>query len=73
MEYRSRVKIGEIKMYKYEFDSNKCWYNKVCKKYDTEECRGNCKRFMEMDYLFYKSNIPKRLQRPIKLYSSTYS
>lgn len=55
-------------MYKYVFDSDKCWYNKVCKKYDTEECRGNCKRFMEMDYLFYKSGIPKRLQRPIKLY-----
>lgn len=49
-------------MYQYIFDKDNCWYNKVCFKYNTDECNQNCIRYMEMHYLIETSNIPKSNQ-----------
>lgn len=53
---------------KYEFDKDKCWYNKVCAHYNTEVCRSNCKRYLQMYYLFNQAGIPEPLQYPKPLY-----
>ena len=36
-----------------------CWYNKVCKKYDTDECTDMCVRFTEMLHMMKYSGIPQ--------------
>lgn len=53
--------------YEYMFDADRCWYKNACPFKGTEECRSSCVRFMEMDYLFYTSEVPKALQNPDNL------
>lgn len=53
--------------YEFNFDKDKCWYKKICEKYNTEECNKRCIRYSEMDYLMYLSNIPKPRQQPFSL------
>lgn len=50
-------------MYQYNFNSNQCWYKNVCQ----NTCDDSCIRYMEMDYLLYYSQIPKKQQFPISL------
>lgn len=54
-------------MYEYIFDAEKCWYNKVCKKYNTPECNAGCIRYMEIDYLMQNSGIPRNRQYSVLL------
>lgn len=54
-------------MYEYIFDAEKCWYNKVCKKYNTPECNPGCIRYMEIDYLMQNSGIPRNRQYSVLL------
>ena len=54
--------------YTYNFDKYSCLYHKVCSLFDTEECNGACIRYMEFDYLLKTSNLPLKLQKPVKLY-----
>ena len=49
-------------MYKYNYNKDRCWYKKSCKRFETDECNSNCIRYMEMDYLMESSNIPKANQ-----------
>ena len=56
--------------YKYQFDKNRCWYLDYCEYANTEQCRHNCIRFMEMDYLMWSSNIPTKRQYPTPLLAS---
>lgn len=49
-------------MYIYEFNKDKCWYNKSCDKFNTERCNKNCIRYMEMHFLIDSSKIPKSNQ-----------
>ena len=53
--------------YEFNFDKDKCWYKKICEKYNTKECTKRCIRYSEMDYLMYLSNIPKPRQQPFSL------
>lgn len=53
--------------YEYIFDKDKCWYVKVCSKYNTPECNPGCIRYMEMDYLMQNSGIPRNRQYAISL------
>lgn len=54
--------------YEYIFDRDRCWYRGACPlENDPEKCRCSCVRFMEMDYLFYSSEMPKALQNPKNL------
>ena len=50
-------------MYQYNFNSDICWYKNVCQ----NKCTDSCIRYMEMDYLLYHSQIPKKQQFPISL------
>ena len=50
-------------MYHYNFNPNQCWYKDVCR----NTCSDSCIRYMEMDYLLYHSQIPKKQQFPISL------
>ena len=50
-------------MYQYNFNPNQCWYKNVCQ----NTCDDSCIRYMEMDYLLYRSQIPKKQQFPISL------
>lgn len=52
----------------YEFDKEQCWYKKACSHYNTEVCRPNCKRYLQMYYLMNQAGIPKALQYPRPLY-----
>jgi DNA replication protein DnaC len=40
-----------------------CIYKDVC----TQDCKDNCIRFLEMDYLLHTSNIPKSKQKALPL------
>lgn len=51
-------------MYEYSFNKNDCWYNKSCKYYDTNECCGNCIRYMKMHYLANNSLLTPFQQKP---------
>ena len=51
-------------MYQYNFNPDNCWYKEVCQKQD---CNSSCIRYMEMDYLLYHSQIPKKQQVPVSL------
>jgi DNA replication protein DnaC len=53
--------------YEYIFDAEKCWYNKVCRKYKTDDCTEGCIRYMEMDFLMQNSGIPRNRQYPVLL------
>lgn len=53
--------------YEYMFDAEKCWYNKVCSKYKTDDCTEGCIRYMEMDFLMQNSGIPRNRQYPVLL------
>lgn len=53
--------------YEYIFDKDKCWYVKVCSKYNTPECNPGCIRYMEMDYLMQNSGIPRNRQYAVSL------
>jgi len=54
--------------YEYKFDKERCWFNSVCSHYNNpEKCYRACIRFMEFDYLYYKSHIPTKMQYPISL------
>ena len=53
--------------YEYIFDKDKCWYVKVCSKYNTPECNTGCIRYMEMDYLMQNSGIPRNRQYAVSL------
>lgn len=53
--------------YEYVFDPEKCWYNKVCSKYKTDDCTAGCIRYMEMDFLMQNSGIPRNRQYPVLL------
>lgn len=53
--------------YEYNFDAENCWYICSCSKADTDDCRANCIRYMEMDYLMQSSNVPKKMQYPVAL------
>lgn len=53
--------------YEYKFKQQDCWYIDSCNKAETGECRANCIRYMEMDYLMKSSNIPKARQYPTLL------
>ena len=53
--------------YEYIFDKDKCWYVKVCNKYNTTECNPGCIRYMEMDYLMQNSGIPRNRQYAVSL------
>jgi len=44
-----------------------CFYKDYCVLFATEECSSSCIKFLEMNNLLAKSNIPERLQKPIKL------
>lgn len=48
--------------YEYIFNRRDCWYLETCNKAETNECRANCIRYMEMDYLMKTSNLPKAQQ-----------
>ena len=50
-------------MYQYNFNPDICWYKNVCQ----NKCIDSCIRYMEMDYLLYHSQIPKKQQFPISL------
>ena len=41
-----------------------CWYNKVCKKFNTEECNDTCIRFTEMNHLMKYSGLPENMRKP---------
>lgn len=56
--------------YEYVFDKDKCWYIKVCSKYNTPECNPGCIRYMEMDYLMQNSGIPRNRQYTVSLIPS---
>lgn len=49
-------------MYEYHFNKNKCWYKKVCDKYNSEICRPSCMRYMEMHFLMNTSGLPANKQ-----------
>lgn len=53
---------------KYEFNKDKCWYKNACSKFDTEVCRMNCPRYLQMYYLFNQAGIPEVMQYPKPLY-----
>lgn len=40
-------------------DYQNCWYKDFCEYAGTEECDAQCKRFVQTDYLFQLSNLPK--------------
>jgi DNA replication protein DnaC len=40
--------------------NEKCWYEKVCQ----NECKPNCIRYLEMEYLMSHSNLPVKKQCP---------
>jgi DNA replication protein DnaC len=46
--------------------NEKCWYEKVCQ----NECKPNCIRYLEMEYLMSHSNLPKSCQKPVKKLSA---
>ena len=50
-------------MYQYNFNPDICWYKNVCQ----NKCIDSCIRYMEMDFLLYHSQIPKKQQFPISL------
>lgn len=50
-------------MYEYQFNPNNCWYKKVCQ----NTCESSCIRYMEMDFLLYRSQIPTKRQYPVSL------
>ena len=52
--------------YEYVFNPDICWYKGCCGK-EGDECRANCLRYMEMDYLTSTSNIPRKMQYPVSL------
>lgn len=54
--------------YKYEFDSDGCWYKNSCNKYKTAGCYPACIRYAEMHYLMNTSGIPKKAQTVKPLY-----
>lgn len=56
-------------MYEYKFDFENCWYKDVCIHPKNGTCNSSytCIRHMEMDYLLYFSQIPKRRQYPVSL------
>lgn len=54
---------GIKKVYQYNFNPDMCWYKDVCQNI----CNDSCIRYMEMDYLLYHSQIPKKQQFPISL------
>lgn len=54
-------------VYDYKFDKEDCWYKNVCRKYNTEFCTAGCIRYMEVHFLMYTSNIPKNMQKAVKL------
>lgn len=56
-----------LKMYKYNFDKEGCWYKAACNKYNTEECYQGCLRYMEMHFLMETSGIPVNRQHPVLL------
>ena len=49
-------------MYNYVFDKENCWYKDVCIHPKNNTCNDSCIRYMEMDYLMYHSQIPKKRQ-----------
>lgn len=53
----------------YKFCKSACWYRDVCNNYNNDaECNDCCIRYMEMWHLINYSGLPKKLQRPAKLY-----
>lgn len=53
----------------YKFCKSACWYRDVCNNYNNDaECNACCIRYMEMWHLINYSGLPKKLQRPAKLY-----
>lgn len=56
-----------IKDYEYIFNKDNCIYKTVCSSFNTPKCNKQCLRYMEMDYLFYTSGLPKSKRRPIAL------
>ena len=48
--------------YKYTFEKEKCWYNRECKLYQSDNCSSACIRYMEMHYLMSSSGIPPARQ-----------
>lgn len=49
-------------MYNYVFNKENCWYKDVCIHPKNNTCNDSCIRYMEMDYLMYHSQIPKKRQ-----------
>ena len=37
-----------------------CWYNKVCKKFNTEQCNELCVRYSEMLHMMKYSGLPEK-------------
>ena len=54
--------------YIYNFNKEKCWYKKTCNKFnDPEHCNKSCIRYLEMDYLMFRSLVPEAKQYGIEL------
>lgn len=51
----------------HSFNEYGCWYEQVCKHFDTDNCSCNCERYSKMFYLMSQSRIPNKKQYGIKL------
>lgn len=49
------------------FDSEQCWYKKVCNHYNTSQCNKSCVRYLEMFNLFNSSNLPDKMWKPLTM------
>ena len=53
--------------YKFNFSKKDCWFNKVCDKYDTQQCNEKCSRYCNLHFLAEHSLLSKKQQHPISL------
>lgn len=54
-------------VYSGRLDFENCWYRGLCDKVDTAECSEMCRKFVQTDYLFQLSDLPKSCWTPQKL------
>lgn len=54
-------------MYQYKYNPERCWYRQKCKRCGTSSCDRCCPLYVELDYLYYCSKMPRRYQKETPL------
>jgi DNA replication protein DnaC len=53
--------------YKFIFNKQECWFNKVCNNYNTPLCNDKCSKYCNLHFLAEHSLLTKKQQHPISL------